>query len=357
MKRLFLHIGQSKTGTSFIQRCLRLQSPELARFDISYPERRDESPEHADSRISSGNGRDLLSTPREFSRSIERCAHSLLFSSEFLFEELIGMDDPSWIPEIASDHGFESVEVLMFVRNPLGHAASVWQQGVKRGGLSGPIDDIFATFDAPERALRVLRRLRAADFAMTVSNYSRVDSVVAVVEHWLGVPPGVLATEEPSVNRSLTFAETELQLALNRALGESASIVADLLIERLPDLEPYERRPSLAVQEEAWARMLPAITDFASEVPVEAHYECDIRADLPNGDGRFDAEQLDIVAEAVALMIESARRSGAESALARTHAAEEALRQAGSPEQSRSTVGRRLSVLRRALLRPPRREV
>jgi hypothetical protein len=306
VRTLFLHIGHGKTGSSWIQSSLRLSRAALAVQGIDYPSRRD-SGVGDPTRITSGNGIGLLTSAEGFDARIAGCQtppeRSLFFSSEFLFREIEDSESVGFLRPVAHKHGFERVSLLLFIRDPLGHAASEWQQSVKRGGAVESVGDFFAHFAMPEGVAAVLDRLERAGVELAVRNYSRCrDRLLAETAGWLGIGEATL-TPPPAarVNRSLTRSEIALQQALNSRLGRCGELLSDPLCERLPDLEPDDVRPPVAVQEAAWNRLLPAIERVNARLPEEHRYRCDIREPAPETESLcFSAAQLDVIAGAVA---------------------------------------------------------
>lgn len=319
MRTLFLHIGHGKTGSSWIQSSLRLSRAALAMQGIDYPVVRD-SGEGDPTRITSGNGIGLLGSVERFDARIAGCQtppdRSLFFSSEFLFREIESSESVRFLRPVAQKHGFERVSLLLFIRDPLGHATSEWQQSVKRGGAVESVSDHFACFRMPERVAAVLDRLDRAGVDLAVRNYSRCrDRLLAETAGWLGVREATL-TPPPAarVNRSLTRSEIALQQALNSRLGRCGRLVSDPLCERLPDLEPDDVRPPADVQEAAWNRLRPAIERVNARLPEEHRYRCDLREPAPEtGALCFSAAQLDVIADAVASEIAQLRNRAATS--------------------------------------------
>ena len=302
---LLLHLGHDKTGSSWIQSSFRLSRAALAAQGIDYAPGRDG---HGDPvRITSGNGQGLLTSIETLDAGLASSrtppGRSLLFSSEFLFSEIESGDAVSFLRAAAQRHGFARVSLLLFIRNPLGHAASRWQQDVKREGAVELVVDCFNRFRRPEEVASLLDRLEDAGIELTVRNYSCCrDRLLAETASWLGVPEATL-TPPPAtrVNRSLTRSEIALQQALNHRLGACGMLFSDALCERLPDLEPDDVRPPAAMQQATWNRLLPAIERVNARLPEEHRYRCDIRPPAPGTEPLcFSEAQLDVIADAFA---------------------------------------------------------
>ena len=231
--------------------------------------------------ITSGNGTGILRSENAFRKIIGTYAPklNLLFSSEFLTGEIDGLPDIQFLSRETQRVGFKRVCILLFVRDPLEHASSGYQQSIKREGSVETIEARFARFNAPEEAARVIEKIAAVgNVELTVRNYSRCrDQLLPVVAHWLGIPESALSTPpHKRVNRSLTMGELALQRTLNNRIGYSFWL-ADGFCEQLPDIEPDEIRPSVEVQTATWERLLPAIEKINTFLPQQEHYRCDLK--------------------------------------------------------------------------------
>jgi len=318
MKTLFLHIGHGKTGSSWIQASLGLSVASLAAAGITYPG----TPAGGlPTRITSGNARGLLASPQSLETRLRvdaaSGAGSFLYSSEWLSTEILG--GPSVIPlgEVAARHGFARVAVLLFIRDPIASAASVWQQLTKRHGQTQSIESLFARYELPRHAAEILERLDAIDgIEVTVRNYSRCrDRLLDETAAWLGIPRDTLVSPPAiRVNRSMTRAELAVQQVLNRHLGECGELVSDPLCELLPDIEPEDVYPSLAVQEQLWDRLRPFIDRVNARLPVDHQYQCDLREPPVRLDPpALHLEQITVIADSLGAEIARLRQSAAQS--------------------------------------------
>jgi hypothetical protein len=305
VRTLFLHVGHGKTGSTWIQSSLRLSRSALTAHGIDYVQGVDGGAENP-LRVTSGNGQGLLDSSEALDTGLARAAPSLsaLYSNEDLHERLHDGAATAFLTSVAGRRGFDRIELLLFIRNPLGHAASRWVQWVKDRGLTEPLEAHFAAFDMPDRVARLLDRLATVEgVGVTVLNYSHCgDRLLVETAAWLSVPTEAL-TPPPAehVNRSLTRAELALQLQLNARLGACHALVAYPLIERLPDVRPEAQRPSLAVQQATWTRLLPGVASVNARLPAEHQYRCDIQeTPPPPEDFTISPAQIGVIADGVA---------------------------------------------------------
>lgn len=317
MRTLYIHVGHGKTGSSYLQSLFATNAFHLEERGIRYP--MDETTTVAvKGRITTGNGhlliRELLGETRMETDS------SVFYSSEFLFpylmEEWFPLNHPFWSEERAAlepgvrwerlvswatERGFDRVRFLLFIRDPVSHAVSLYQQRIKRGGATGTLADSMAHYEIP---LRVAHFLDLTDaFAMvetTVRNYSRVASrLPRIVEDWLGLGEGGLRQLSDSrVNRTMTVSELELLRHLNHQLHRKTTVLSDALCHRIPELETEKYLPSRELQNELWERNRESIERVNARLPPDSGYRFDKgppSADRTRYD--FSMEQLKVIAE------------------------------------------------------------
>lgn len=285
MSVLYLQVRHGKTGSSFIQSSLAAASDRLREQRIIYPDP-GRLTHAAEGGISSGNGALLVHALK--SRAYRRhpsklCStHHVLFSAEQLFDILLNPDMPRHLDVFAGVRNFSKIKMLLFIRDPISHAASLYQQQVKRHGFTGAVEAFFALYDVPSQVERFLDTfLRAPGVTLTILNYSaNKDHILPRFSEWLGVHPGTLKHPPVArVNRSLTRAELEFQKELNKVLVNCGSVLADPLCEKLPGIRSEKVRPDTLYQEKLWDRLRPAIQRINEQLDGDQHYpsERDIR--------------------------------------------------------------------------------
>ena len=320
MTVLYLHVGHSKTGTSWIQASLRENGAGLANHGLGYPIIPGIGDEDG-AEIGQGNGLALAVTPigglEAGFRGIDRsaCPAGVVLSSEEFFPRLSEWDDPAALPRAASAAGFERVEILFFVRDPVGHAASLWQQYLKRGGGSAPIEAFFEKYTVPELVARFLDKFMGLDgVAMTCRNYDRHrPDLLAPLRAWLGLPAEALAPPRATrINRGMTRAEVALQAALNRRIGRAGRILSDALCVGLPDLTPDRIYPDVDCQAAMCDRLAPTLARINERLPDGERYRRDIRPVDENASGAtlcFGPEQIHLIGAALGSEIRRLREA------------------------------------------------
>lgn len=301
-RTLYLHVGHGKTGSSYLQStCARSAGP-LERAGIVFPL----FPgwrEAAAGGVSSGNGALLNADPSGL--PAVPAGQSVLYSGEKLFAALQTAPFRDKLHRVAERHGAQRIAILLFIRNPIAHLASAYQQAIKRGGEALDIDAFAPRFEVPAMVRRFLDGVRPEPgISLTVRNYSvHRERLHEVFAEWLGVPVGTLSPpDRPVVNRSLTPSELAVQKLVNRALGPSGRLVADRLCERLPGIPVTPLAPSAAAQDEVLGRMAPAMRAVNAVIEPADHYVAD-RVPPNPGEAdvlQFGAEQLAVIIDGLA---------------------------------------------------------
>lgn len=229
--------GIGKTGSTYLQKCLSASRSRLQAAGVTYPE--------APNEVYSGNGAHLFEQPLP--------AHSsgrYLYCNEHMWHHMLDAEDLEM--QIAA---LGAPRLLIFVRDPLEHAASAWNQDLKRGRYSNDnMAAFFTQYSIPTLLRRLLERLETTPAQITLRNYSkRQGDPVNEVEAWLGVSGLV---KGGTSNRSLTMSETNMLLDLTTA-GYPIDGLADAFRRALPEAKTVLFGPPL----EAQKRMLDRLAE------------------------------------------------------------------------------------------------
>lgn len=329
MPVLYLHVGHSKTGTSWLQAALRESADALAEAGLAYPVFEGVGTEQG-AEIGQGNGLWLATGPAgELELRLRMIAGAAgpagaVLSSEEFFPRLALHDDPAVLPRTALAAGFGRIEMLLFIRNPVGHAASLWQQYLKTAGGTAPIEAFFEKYGVPELVARFLDRFLPLDgVGLTCLNYDRHrHDLLSPLRAWLGRPALALAAPRaPTINRGMTRAELALQVALNRRIGRAGRMLAhDALCVGLPEVPPDRIYPDAACQRAMCDRLAATLARVNAHLPEVERYRPDVvsapdrAASAPLS---FSPEQIDVIGAALGGEIRrlrlalAARRRGA----------------------------------------------
>lgn len=302
MTKLYLHVGHGKTGSSYIQSSLALSRQALLDNGIDYPETN--SSERAKlGQITSGNGGVLRQIVY---KNYLPDAGKVLLSSEVLFHDILdGKLDG--LLEALQNSQFESINILVFIRDLVEHASSSYQQMVKRGGATASVEDVFSRYRQPELVSKFIDRFQElSGFNITIRNYSNCkESLLDEVEEWLDLPEKTL--KEPSIkniNRSMTRSELRFQKGVNGYLGKSGQLVSDRLCNSLPDIASEQALPSEDDQK-AMLRRLKKACDYVDQFTLPEHRYNYVTIpvkdeDLREDNYKFTGEQIDTIAGGLA---------------------------------------------------------
>lgn len=282
MPRIFLHIGASKTGTTYVQSVLFDNRDELAARGVRYPGHYAEAHYDAvqdlrgisvgDPSIGGqadeslrGRWRRLVEESRRWDGETVVISHELLGGSN---DEAVGR-------AVAAFQGAE-LHVVLTARDLGRQVPAMWQEYVKNHGT--------LPFDAYVRRIaREPRRSRAAHL------FWRQQHVSEIAERWcrhvpgerfhlvtvppagaapnllwqrfasvVGIEPTGLVAERDRSNASLSYAEAELLRRVNRSLGERLDwwayerAVKHRFAEDVLAAGGRDRRPSVPAEHRPW---------------------------------------------------------------------------------------------------------
>lgn len=198
----------------------------------------------------------------------------LLFSREALMKEI--PHRLSEIADLAEAVGLGHVEILLFVRDPLEHAYSLYGQMVKAHGCIESIVEWLPKYNLNDALESFLEAVSADPRChLTVHNYSRAPAAIfGQAAEWLALPNGSQTlTVEPGihVNRSLQLDELRLMLLLNRHLGRRASAIGRLLVESTPAPGDLPSQVPPEAQDIFICRMEASVARINARLPEPAH--------------------------------------------------------------------------------------
>ena len=233
MRHLILHIGHGKTGTSFIQSVLSINSQRLNTVGLYYPYHQSFQ-KAKEGHISSGNG--ALLDDEKF---IVPDGHKTLLSKEQLFHTLL-MEDNLYQKAIKRS---DKLELILYTRDVMEVLSSSWGQSLKRGGNTESFSEYIAKNQDPHHR-KVLRWLEASqqnNLKIIIRNYSQtkdklIDDFIDQVLPERSIDIDLELPKTATVNRSLTKIEYEIQRIMNIIDKKLASQLSDGLVNMLPNV-------------------------------------------------------------------------------------------------------------------------
>lgn len=304
-----MHVGHGKTGSSFLQSTLANSVDILATHEIAYPLMPETAERARAGKITSGNLRPGSGhINRLLRRGWDGPNERLLLSSEAYFLKMRSKGFLDRIRHLLPD---ADLQILLFIRDPLDHAVSNYQQVVKRHGYVADFDQFLKEYNIPRRVGQFVDWVRSLGVTVHMRNYSRISKdLKGAFEGWLGMPQGSLVPPaRQQINRSLNVPEMAMQLAFNRHYGKAAPFVSDALCEDLPDIRAA-RPPVSAERLDGFIKRMHATIetlDFGDCLPADEGYRLPTLEEAtalfePPAEGpvyAFTADQLDVFARAI----------------------------------------------------------
>lgn len=234
--KLFIHAGHDKTGSSYIQSSIACSFIKLKEHDIFYPSN-EKILTAKNGNISSGNLEIIYSNLDNHSQKANQCK-SILISSEKLFRLIPDKDFLPFFNNFLDYYKISDISVLLFIRDPLDHLQSAYQQSVKRGGYTDSIEKFSLTYFHTKKVAQFVKHCIGENYNLKILNYSNSNNnIIKKFEDWLGLPNGFMTLPSTNlINRSLTFGELEFQRVANKFFGKNASVISNGLCRNLPDI-------------------------------------------------------------------------------------------------------------------------
>lgn len=239
-KRIFIHIGTTKTGSSALQAYFSHNAPALEEMGISYP-----NPENAAivaHGVCTGNLLHVMqrqASARAFRGTIPQISaefllpvlteairasrnDAVLFSGEFLSQYING-NTLNQFNELLSLH---KVTVIVFVRDVYDHMVSAWKQRVKKDGETRNLEDFLQhQISNRKAALHRLKSLFDSRLDVRVCNYDCHRSTL--IQEFLkeigltATDPRLSDLPSPEKNASLSYWQAKTVVMSHEIIGSS----------------------------------------------------------------------------------------------------------------------------------------
>ena len=255
-KKLFLHIGHGKTGTTAVQSALAIASADLNSHGIYYPIDKNEQQKAANFAITSGNWKHnpeqkLSEQCLELVQSLPP-SKSLALSSESLFWHIQDMIEckKEW-----EDH--LEIHVILAVRELEEMLSSEYQQRVKRHGEKRPFEQFLRSrqfiSSHHRKAAEVLQAITKHQISNTVINYSNHKRDISQLIFQIMGVESIYPRQQIDnlvINRSLSQKELQYLTMINSLYYDQfpwiSARLSDALAQQLPNVESQKCRISSA---------------------------------------------------------------------------------------------------------------
>jgi hypothetical protein len=256
-KELLLHIGITKTGSSYLQSCAALNQAFLLSRGIDYPPMGVEEAFFANARkgiVTGGNGEVI--NQYVSANSEENLQRLLLDSSNRLncfditnrtlvsYEGLCNnvfanINCLKLLTDCASNAGYSHIKCLLVVRNPYEHMCSWFLEGLKGTGWAAftSIEEYAVKYDDLSDIARAITNTKELGIELKCINYSICkNELLSYFLEWAGVLDAdsiTVATPTKPVNRSLNSVEQIICQALAEHGITPALFASELLNSEL----------------------------------------------------------------------------------------------------------------------------
>ncbi len=284
-EKIFLHVGHSKTGSSFLQAILAQNHARLSQLGIHYPMLERDHARATRGGVTSGNRR-VINDPEQLGKALSYPG-AVLLSNESMWRKFADARFVDTIAEAAA-RSDRTVAIFLCLRNPIEHNQSRFMQLSQAGMSSMTISEFFqgkAVYDQLDLFASVLGIIDLCDqlgFELAIYNYSIIRShLLPTFCRFLGVDEvDTLVSDNAMtrVNRSLNTVELGARRALNNLFQDCPQLPQDRnYLRELVDATPELNFPLPRPTAEALDRFLVGIGQDLdatnARLPAQAQYE------------------------------------------------------------------------------------
>lgn len=257
-KKLVIHCGSPKTGSSFIQQSLVEKADVLKQEGILYPGvEKSEFIENANVPI---NGQLLTRifrhTKKPYSQlgeEVKTVFEQLLafdFNTIFISDETLGVLHDSVWPLFQKVSNSLDIDLVVFgyFRKPQTYYPSHWAQIVRKHGEARALHQFIEQVDLPIWR-NLIQACESVDTGYLFSyEYEKRNGMMGSVEVVLGLPQGTLSRnidQKAVVNESLSFAALNALRLINAEYGEEWGVEVDTILTSRAKVKNKHAKPAL----------------------------------------------------------------------------------------------------------------
>lgn len=229
-KKIYIHIGPHKTGSSFIQLCLLTNKDTLLKNGYVYPDFSNEIGQGHHllankKKIESGELQDILSS---YAKTHE--GKILILSAENFSR--YSKEDISRFYNITNNLSKNRVEVILFLRNPVDRLRSFWCEMIKHKITESQSEFLMQHISGPRKSLILNPYILYNNFnnnfnKINLVNYDDIDSqniydIVDIFLNRIGIKKLKIDYPHFHVNKSFSLAESEIYRNVNIILHKNS---------------------------------------------------------------------------------------------------------------------------------------
>lgn len=278
-RRVFVHVGLPKTGTTYIQDRFWRNRDAAMRQGLLYPGDIREAHFHAAVQLQPSRYADWLDSSH--AHAWERLVDQMRAwpGSSLISHELLATATAEQVSTVLRSLEFAEVHVVCTARDLARQIPSVWQENIKNRSTTTFADfvtsvrdpefreDPFWEFQNLPRVLRTWGAELPPDRVHVVTMPSTVDSPQLIWQRFtaaIGIDPARLPRDLPTANNSLDVAQLELLRLLNSRIGHDIpweryeSVVKEYLAGKLLIVNSWRGTVALPTQAYGWVSDMAA---------------------------------------------------------------------------------------------------
>ena len=248
---LYLHIGTEKTGSSYLQSLAAVNRDTLLKAGIFFPHGGKRDDDMLNGRISPGNARmfckilennagTLITSwlKEKYDEANSNKCNKLLLSNEELVLALSRLEILTKLIQSSKDAGFTSLNFLLFLRDPVDQALSLYKHRAKSGNIL-PIKEWPERYYYYGDALyQFLSNVKKEDVSLNCRRYDNSPGVPENIffQDWLNVEVPQKKVKSV-INPSLTISE----LLMIRLLRERDPLLAKAFYDQMLQIPKEEK--------------------------------------------------------------------------------------------------------------------
>jgi hypothetical protein len=271
---LYIHVGTEKTASSFLQKVCGHNRDLLEGNGIWFPYAGKHEPRLMSGTISPGNAVELQQlihaadwsrvtdwVARRVSEASERGCEALLLSNEVLFSALSEQASASCFEAAVHDAGVAQVEAMLFIRDPVDQALSLYKHRAKSGKVDRIESWVRSDFVLPRQIESLLSQMEQSTVNLTIRKYFPDTARLLQIffRDWLKLE-GTPRIPEEVVNPSLTLSE----LAIVRGIAMTRPLSVPFFYEQLVALPRSSKADDDRLEEAARKTLSSHLSEFDS---------------------------------------------------------------------------------------------